>query len=63
MSDSAYIFLLVYLFGFAVSGVIFYFGGVRGRSRKPELWAVLFALVWFITLPLIVREALKGEKK
>ena len=50
----------IWLAGFAVATVIFYHGALRGKARYPEIFSVLFGLVWFITLPLVLVAAVNG---
>lgn len=55
--------VMIYAAGLVVSVLIFYYGSVRGRSNNPELWAVVFGAVWFITLPLMIAAAVRALYK
>lgn len=60
MSDTVYAVFQVYIIGVVVAVFIFYKGGRRGRAQNVEYWATLFAVVWFVTLPIVLYKAIKG---
>ena len=53
-------FLEIYLWGVVFWTVVFYAGGVRGRAKKPQLWAALFGLFWVVSAPLLIIEVIKA---
>lgn len=53
----------IYGIGFVVSVLVFYQGGVRGKARNSELWALLFGAVWFITMPLVIVAAVRAYRE
>jgi len=63
MNEHLFTVIQVYLIVFALSGLLFYSGAIRGRARKPEIMSVLFSLFWFITLPLLLWQVIKAFKE
>jgi hypothetical protein len=45
---------LIYLCKMIVTTLFFYYGGVQAKAAHPELWSVVFGLVWPISVPLII---------
>lgn len=63
MNETTYTVIIVYLVGFALSGVVFYNGAVRGKARHSEIWSILFSLFWFVTIPLLVWSVVKSFRE
>lgn len=53
----------VYLTGLVLTTTFFYYGGVRGKAVRPELWSVIFGLVWPISLPLVIVFVIRAFKR
>ncbi len=51
----------LYVIGFVLGVLVFYYGGVRGKAPKPEMWSLVFGAFWPITLPLLVYLVFKKE--
>jgi len=50
--------LEIYLWGVIAGVLFFYTGARRGHARDPEMWAVIFGLLWFITIPVVIWKVL-----
>lgn len=55
--------LTVYLWGAFLFTMFFYAGAIRGKARNPQIWSVVFGLLWFITVPLVVFQVWKAFRK
>ncbi len=52
----------IYVIGFVLGVLVFYYGGVRGKASNPEIWSVVFGALWPITVPLLIYMVFKKEK-